>query len=103
MKAMYVHPFTGFGFYRIFGEVKSNALLVDFLNTLLPDEIETVDRNKVMPLSIYRGPFGRRDQQAVAGCNLSGALRLFKPFTDNNAAAGIFPVAGCRHQFAHFS
>ncbi len=37
MKAKYVNPFTDFGFKKIFGEEASKPLLLDFLNTLLPE------------------------------------------------------------------
>lgn len=37
MKAKYVNPFTDFGFKKIFGEEASKPLLLDFLNSLLPE------------------------------------------------------------------
>ena len=37
MKAKYVNPFTDFGFKKIFGEEASKPQLIDFLNSLLPD------------------------------------------------------------------
>ncbi len=37
MKAKYVNPFTDFGFKKIFGEEASKPLLIDFLNSLLPN------------------------------------------------------------------
>ncbi|MEP6514374.1 MAG: Rpn family recombination-promoting nuclease/putative transposase [Parafilimonas sp.] len=37
MKAKYVNPFTDFGFKKIFGEEARKPLLLDFLNTLLPE------------------------------------------------------------------
>ncbi|QYS91492.1 PD-(D/E)XK nuclease family transposase [Flavobacterium covae] len=37
MKAKYINPFTDFGFKKIFGEEASKNLLIDFLNTLLPE------------------------------------------------------------------
>ena len=37
MKAKYINPFTDFGFKKIFGEEASKPLLMDFLNTLLPE------------------------------------------------------------------
>jgi predicted transposase/invertase (TIGR01784 family) len=45
MKAKYVNPFTDFGFKKIFGEEASKPLLIDFLNSLLPQT------NKVKDLS----------------------------------------------------
>ena len=36
MKAKYVNPFTDFGFKKLFGEEASKPLLMDFLNSLLP-------------------------------------------------------------------
>ena len=38
MISKYVNPFTDFGFKKIFGEEGSKFLLMDFLNTLLPEE-----------------------------------------------------------------
>jgi len=38
MKAIYVNPFTDFGFKKIFGEEASKSLLLDFLNALLPEQ-----------------------------------------------------------------
>ena len=45
MNPKYVNPYTDFGFKKIFGEEASKPLLIDFLNTLLPDN------NKVKDLS----------------------------------------------------
>lgn len=45
MLAKYVNPFTDFGFKKIFGEEASKPLLIDFLNSLLPEE------NKIVALS----------------------------------------------------
>ena len=36
MRAIYINPFTDFGFKKIFGEEASKPLLMDFLNALLP-------------------------------------------------------------------
>lgn len=38
MKAKYINPFTDFGFKKIFGEEASKPLLLDFLNSLLPEQ-----------------------------------------------------------------
>ena len=38
MKAKYINPFTDFGFKKIFAEEASKPLLIDFLNTLLPEK-----------------------------------------------------------------
>ncbi len=37
MKAKYINPFTDFGFKKIFGEEASKPMLIDFLNSLLPN------------------------------------------------------------------
>ena len=37
MKAKYINPFTDFGFKKIFGEEASKPMLIDFLNSLLPE------------------------------------------------------------------
>ncbi len=43
MKAKYINPFTDFGFKKIFGEEASKPLLIDFLNSLLPQQNKIVD------------------------------------------------------------
>jgi predicted transposase/invertase (TIGR01784 family) len=43
MKPKYLNPFTDYGFKKIFGEEASKPLLVDFLNTLLPQNDKIVD------------------------------------------------------------
>jgi len=43
MKAKYINPFTDFGFKKIFGEEASKPLLLDFLNTLLPQNSQIKD------------------------------------------------------------
>ncbi len=43
MKAKYVNPFTDFGFKKIFGEEASKPLLIDFLNSFLPQPHKIVD------------------------------------------------------------
>lgn len=42
MKALYVNPYTDFGFKKLFGEEASKELLMDFLNQLLPAEHKIV-------------------------------------------------------------
>lgn len=49
MKAKYVNPFTDFGFKKIFGEEASKPLLIDFLNSLLPE------KNRIADLSFRNG------------------------------------------------
>ena len=43
MKAKYLNPFTDFGFKKIFGEEASKPLLIDFLNSFLPNTDKIVD------------------------------------------------------------
>jgi predicted transposase/invertase (TIGR01784 family) len=43
MKAKYINPYTDFGFKKIFGEEASKPLLIDFLNSLLPEKNKIVD------------------------------------------------------------
>ncbi len=43
MKAKYLNPYTDFGFKKIFGEEASKLLLIDFLNSLLPEKNKIVD------------------------------------------------------------
>lgn len=37
MRAKYINPFTDFGFKKLFGEEASKPMLIDFLNSLLPE------------------------------------------------------------------
>ena len=37
MKSRYINPFTDFGFKKLFGEEASKPMLIDFLNSLLPE------------------------------------------------------------------
>ena len=43
MRAKYINPFTDYGFKKIFGEEASKPVLIDFLNTLLPETNQIVD------------------------------------------------------------
>ncbi|MBX7224455.1 MAG: Rpn family recombination-promoting nuclease/putative transposase [Chitinophagales bacterium] len=45
MQAKYINPFTDFGFKKIFAEPASKPLLIDFLNTLLPEHDNIIDLN----------------------------------------------------------
>lgn len=45
MNTKYINPFTDFGFKKLFGEEASKSLLIDFLNSLLPDN------DKILKLS----------------------------------------------------
>ena len=38
----YINPLTDFGFKRIFGTEPNKALLIDFLNVILPDRKSVV-------------------------------------------------------------
>ena len=39
MKSIFINPFTDFGFKKLFGEEASKPQLIDFLNSLLPEDI----------------------------------------------------------------
>lgn len=43
MRAKFIHPFTDFGFKKLFGEEANKDLLIDFLNQLLPPEDQIKD------------------------------------------------------------
>jgi hypothetical protein len=38
MTEKYINPFTDFGFKKIFGEEENKDLLLDFIQTLLPEK-----------------------------------------------------------------
>ena len=43
MMARYINPYTDFGFKKLFGEEASKDLLIDFLNSILPEERQIAD------------------------------------------------------------
>ena len=43
MTARYINPYTDFGFKKLFGEEASKDLLIDFLNSILPEERQIAD------------------------------------------------------------
>ena len=43
MRERYINPFTDFGFKKLFGEEANIDLLIDFLNTLLPDTAQITE------------------------------------------------------------
>ncbi|MFT4062164.1 MAG: Rpn family recombination-promoting nuclease/putative transposase [Edaphocola sp.] len=43
MKAKYINPYTDFGFKKLFGEEASKPFLIDFLNSLLPEQDQIAD------------------------------------------------------------
>jgi predicted transposase/invertase (TIGR01784 family) len=55
LKDKYVNPLTDFGFKRLFGTEPNKALLVDFLNQILPQQHQIKDlqysRNEHLPLA----------------------------------------------------
>ncbi|MDP3929002.1 MAG: Rpn family recombination-promoting nuclease/putative transposase [Bacteroidota bacterium] len=59
MKAKYINPFTDFGFKKIFGEEASKPLLIDFLNSILPQahqikELSFNNWEQLGTLELYR-------------------------------------------------
>jgi predicted transposase/invertase (TIGR01784 family) len=53
----YINPFTDFGFKKLFGEEPHKAVLINFLNTLLPEKHQIQDlqytRSERMGLSLF--------------------------------------------------
>ncbi|MGL4593289.1 MAG: PD-(D/E)XK nuclease family transposase, partial [Thermoguttaceae bacterium] len=58
----YINPYTDFGFKKLFGEEASKVLLIDFLNSLLPEkhQVKTLDFRNTEQL----GP-GAIDRRAI--------------------------------------
>lgn len=58
MRAIYVNPFTDFGFKKIFAEEASKPILIDFLNSLLPEskikKISFKDKEKLCKTDFHR-------------------------------------------------
>ncbi|MDR3181677.1 MAG: Rpn family recombination-promoting nuclease/putative transposase, partial [Planctomycetaceae bacterium] len=57
----YINPYTDFGFKKLFGEEANKDLLIDFLNTLLPEH------HQITKLS-FRNPavLGRNKEERSA-------------------------------------
>lgn len=45
MQGRFLNPYTDFGFKKLFGEEASKPLLIDFLNSMLPDHHQIVELN----------------------------------------------------------
>ena len=43
MTGRYIDLFTDFGFKKVFGEEPNKPLLISFINTLLPADVQVVD------------------------------------------------------------
>ena len=43
MTTRYINPYTDFGFKKLFGEEASKNLLIDFLNSILPEKYQVAD------------------------------------------------------------
>lgn len=70
MKAIFINPFTDFGFKKIFGEEASKPLLIDFLNALLPQQ------NQIKDLS-FRNP----EQLGIIGTDRKA---IYDIYCENN-------------------
>lgn len=60
MQAKYVNPYTDFGFKKIFGEEASKPLLIDFLNSVLPEQHRIIDLNFKNAEQLGLGNFERK-------------------------------------------
>jgi hypothetical protein len=73
VKEVYINPFTDFGFKKLFGEDANKRLLIDFLNSLLPDHHQIADLH-------YINRTGRTalDRKAIfdLACTSTGASAL---------------------------
>ena len=61
-KALYINPYTDFGFKKLFGEEANKDLLIDFLNLFLPDYHKVKDIQFFNPENI--GEFSA-DRKAI--------------------------------------
>lgn len=48
-KAVFINPFTDYGFKKIFGEEASKPFLIDFLNSILPSHHQISDLTFKIP------------------------------------------------------
>ncbi len=66
MEDKYINPFTDFGFKKLFGEEPNKDLLINFLNTLLPE------RHKISDLS-----YTKNEQMGSAALDWKAAYDLY--------------------------
>ena len=60
MAYKYINPFTDFGFKKLFGEEGSKPQLINFLNSLLPQEHQIVDLTFQVPEQLGLNEWERR-------------------------------------------
>jgi predicted transposase/invertase (TIGR01784 family) len=60
MKSRYINPYTDFGFKKLFGEEANKDLLIDFLNSILPERDQIVELEFQSPERLPRSPEDRR-------------------------------------------
>ena len=58
----YINPYTDFGFKRLFGEEANKELLIDFLNSILPQDRQIADLDIVNPEKL---PPAHEDRKAI--------------------------------------
>lgn len=56
----YINPFTNFGFQKLFGTEPDKDLLIDFLNTILPEKSSIKSLTYLLTESLGDGRFERK-------------------------------------------
>lgn len=56
----YINPFTDFGFKKLFGTEINKDLLIDFLNTILPEESRITTLTFLTTEQLGEGAFDRK-------------------------------------------
>jgi predicted transposase/invertase (TIGR01784 family) len=97
VKEVYINPFTDFGFKKLFGEDANKRLLIDFLNSLLPDHHQIADLHY-----IHRTGRTAMDRKAIfdLACTSTGGERFIVEmqkakqnyFKDRSLFYATFPI-----------
>lgn len=103
LQEQYVNLLTGFGFRRIFGSDSNKQLLVDFLNTLLPEHAPIQSLSHTNAASLGSTPVNRSaifdiDCQGVNGERFIVELQMAKQnfFKNRSAFYASFPIQALR-------
>ncbi len=83
MRAKYFNPFTDFGFKKLFGEEANKALLIDFLNALLPQE-RTIINISFKTQNNWGSPLPTEKQFMISIVKMTAERNLLLSFKKQN-------------------
>ena len=99
MKDKYLNPFTDFGFKKLFGEEPHKAVLINFLNTLLPEKHQIQDLQYTHTERLGLTEFDRRaifDLSCISPAGERFVVELQKAkhnfFKDRTVYYATFPI-----------